>query len=59
MGKSAGLGMLVCSSKQGLFSSVYVDDLKMAGKKQNMALMWKKKMKNVDIDEPTSLTDLV
>ena len=39
MGKSAEMGMLVCSSKQG-FSSEYVDDIKMAGKKQNMALMW-------------------
>ena len=38
--------------KQGLFLSVCVDDIKMAGKKQNMACMWKKLMKNVDIDEP-------
>ena len=27
--------------KQGLFLSVYMDDIKMAGKKQNMAPMWK------------------
>ena len=40
--------------KHGLFLSVYVDDIKMAGKKQNMAPMWKKWMKNVDLDEPTS-----
>ena len=26
--------------KQGLFLSVYVDDIKMAGKKQNLAPMW-------------------
>ena len=26
----------------------------MAGKKQNMAPMWKKQMTNVDVDEPTS-----
>ena len=45
--------------KQGLFLSVYVDDINMAGKKQNMALMWKKLMKNVDIDEPTSFLDHV
>ena len=29
----------------------------MAGKKLNMAPMWKKLMKNVDIDEPTSFLD--
>ena len=45
--------------KQGLFLSVYVDDIKMAGKKQNVAPMWKKLMKNVDIDEPTSFLDHV
>ena len=31
----------------------------MAGKKQNLALMWKKLMKNVDIEEPTSFLDHV
>ena len=40
--------------KQGLFLSEYVDDIRMAGKKWNMAPMWKKLMKHVDIDEPTS-----
>ena len=29
----------------------------MAAKKQNMVLMWKKLMKNVDFDEPTSFLD--
>ena len=29
----------------------------MAGKKLNMAPMWKKLMKNVDIDKPTSFLD--
>ena len=38
--------------KEGLFSSVYVDDIKMAGRKQNMAPMWKKLMKLVDLGEP-------
>ena len=38
---------------QGLFLSVPVDDLKLAGRKQNMAPMWKKLMRNVDLDEPT------
>ena len=43
--------------KQGLISWVYVDDIKMAGKKQNMTHMWKKLMKHVDLDEPTSFLD--
>ena len=43
--------------KQGLFKWVYVDDIKVAGKKKNMAPMWKKLMKNVDLDEPTSYLD--
>ena len=45
--------------KQGLFLSVCVNDIKVAGKKQNMASMWKKLMKNVDVDEPTSFLDHV
>ena len=46
--------------KQGLFLSVYVDDIRIAGKKQNLAPMWKRLMKkNVDIDEPTSFLDHV
>ena len=40
--------------KQCLFLSIFVDDIKMDGKKQNLAPMWKKLMKHVDIDEPTS-----
>ena len=45
--------------KQGLFLSIYVDDIKMAAKKQNMAPMWKKIVKLVDLDEPTSFLDHV
>ena len=45
--------------KQGLFLSVHVDDMKMVGNKQNLAPMWKKLMKNVDLDEPTSFLDHV
>ena len=40
--------------KQGSFLSVYVDDIEMAGKKQNLSPMWKKLMKLVDLGEPTS-----
>ena len=36
-----------------------MDDIKMAGEKQNFALMWKKLMQNADIDEPTSFLDHV
>ena len=45
--------------KQGLFLSVHVDDIKMVRKNENLAPMWKKLMKNVDIDEPTSFLDHV
>ena len=38
--------------EQGLFLSVYVDDIKLAGKKQNIDPMWK-----VDLGEPTSFLD--
>ena len=43
--------------RQGLFLSVHVDDIKMAGKKRNMHTMWKKLMRNFDLDEPTSFLD--
>ena len=45
----------VCSlvhRKQRLFLSVNVDDIKMAGREQNMDSMWKKLMKLVDLGEP-------
>ena len=45
--------------QQGLFLSVYVDDTKLAGRKQNMAPRWKKLMNNVDLREPTSFLDQV
>ena len=45
--------------KQGLCLSVFVDDIKIAGKNHNMALMWKKMMKLVDLGEPTSFLDHV
>ena len=45
--------------KQGLSLSVYVDDIEMAGKNQNMAPMWKTLMRNVGLDEPTSFLDHV
>ena len=42
---------------QGSFSSVCVDDIRMTGKKQNLAPMWKKLMKLVEFDEQTSFLD--
>ena len=39
---------------QGLFLSVYVDDIKMAGREQNLGPTWKNLMKLVDLGEPTS-----
>ena len=45
--------------KQKLFLSVYVDDIKMARKKQNLAPTWEKLMKDVDIEESTSFLDHV
>ena len=40
--------------EKGLFLSVYVDDIKLAGKKQNLDPMWKVLNKEVDLGEPTS-----
>ena len=42
-----------------LFLSVYVDDLKLAGKKQNINPMWKLLNKEVYLGEPTSFIDHV
>ena len=45
--------------EEGLFLSVYVDDIKLAGKKQNINPMWKVLNKEVDLGEPTSFLDHV
>ena len=42
-----------------LFLSVYVDDVRLAVKKQNKDPMWKILMKDVDVGEPTSFLDHV
>ena len=41
--------------EQGFFFSVYVDDMKMGGKQQNLAPTWNIDEKTFDLDEPTSL----
>ena len=38
---------------------MYVDDVKLAGKKQNIDRMWKILMKDVDLGETTSFLDHV
>ena len=45
--------------EKGLFLSVYVDDIKLAGKKQNLHPMWKVLNKEVELGEPTSFLDHV
>ena len=45
--------------EKGLFLSVYVDDKKLAGKKQNIDPMWELLNKEVDLGEPTSFLDHV
>ena len=45
--------------EKGLFLSVYVDDIKLAGKKRNIDPMWKVLKKEVDLGEPTSFLDHV
>ena len=43
--------------EKGLFLSVHVDDIRLAGKKQNIDPMWKTLNKEVDLGEPTSFLD--
>ena len=45
--------------EKGLFLSVSVDDIKLAGKKQNINPMWNVLNKEVDLGEPTSFLDHV
>ena len=47
------------TAKKKLFLSVYVDDIKLAGKKQNIDPMWKVLNKEVDLGDPTSFLDHV
>ena len=52
--KVCNLECLFVHREKGLFFSVYVDDIKLAGKKQNIDPMWKVLNKEVDLGEPTS-----
>ena len=51
--------LFVHREKGLLLLSVYVDDIKLAGKKQNIDPMWKVLNKEVDLGEPTSFLDHV
>ena len=53
-GEGFQLGMSLRTPSKGLFLSVYVDDIKSTGKKQNINPMWKLLNKEVDLGEPTS-----
>ena len=50
---------LLVHREKRLFLSVYVDDIKKAGKKQNINPMWKVLSKEVDLGEPSSFLDHV
>ena len=50
---------LFVNQEKGLFLSVYVDDIKLAGKKQNIDPILKVLNKEVDLGEPTSFLDHV
>ena len=43
--------------ENGLFLSVYVEDIKLVGKRENLDPMWKVLNKEVDLGEPTSFLD--
>ena len=51
--------MSLRSSWKKIFLFVYVDDIKLAGKKHNIDPMWKVLNKQVDLGEPTSFLDHV
>ena len=50
---------LFVNRQKGLFLSVYVDGIKLSGKKQNTSPTWKVLMKEIDLGEPTSFFDHV
>ena len=59
VGKQLNWECFFVSRARGLFLSVYVDDIKLAGKTENMKPTWKILMKDVDLGEPTSFLDHV
>ena len=59
LGKVSNWECLFVHREKVLFLSVYVDDIKLSGKKQNIDPMWKVLNKEVDLGEPTSFLDHV
>ena len=60
VGRRFPIGNVYSSTETtGLFLSVCVDDIKLAGKKQNIKPMWKVLNKEVDLGEPTYFLDHV
>ena len=53
------MGKFVRKPIKGLFLFVYVDDIRLAGKKQNIYPMWKVLMKDVAMGARTSFLDHV
>ena len=59
-GKKYQIGNAYSSAeRKDCFLSVYVDDIRLAGKKQHVNPTWKILMKDVDLGEPTSFLDHV
>ena len=58
-GKIPNWECLFVHRENGLFLSVYVDDIKLAGKKQNIDPMWKVLNEELELGEPTSFLDHV
>ena len=59
MGKIPNWECLFVHRKQGLFLSLYVDAITLAGKKPNFDPMWDKLIKHVHHRELTSFIDFV
>ena len=59
LGKSSDLGMSIRSQKNQNYSHRSTWMTSKAGKKQHLARLWKKLMKDVDTEEPTSFHDHV
>ena len=57
LGESSKLGVFFVNSDKGLFLSVYVDDIQLAGKTENINPTWKILKGDVDLGEATSFLD--
>ena len=57
--KVPGWECLFMHKSQQLFLSVYVDDFKMAGKKENLAPMWTALRKRLELDPETPMNNSV